>query len=233
MNEKKKDSVRTKSGQPDARVRLLQAGMEVFGDFGFAAVTTRQIAAKAEVNLASIPYYFGTKEQLYNECIAEILVFANKRLEGISKDIENRLAEAELSRLEVVALLEHFLQTVFDIITDKEVLPYTALILREHINPSPAYELLYDRLFFPLHSLIAALVARLTGLEKESEECILRAHVLIGQIMGFLLGRNFLLKRLGMKQGKDIQLSPQEAVYVKGIISEYVRSIFSGDGAES
>ncbi len=232
MKEKKKASVRVKSGQPDARARLLQAGMEVFGDFGFAAVTTRQIAAKAEVNLASIPYYFGTKEQLYNECIAEILSFANNRFEGIRKNIESKLAAAELSRGEVVALLEQFLQTIFDIITNKDVLPYTALILREHINPSPAYELLYDRLFFPLHSLIAALVARLTGLEKESEECILRAHVLLGQIMGFLLGRNFLLKRLGMEQGKNVQLSSKEAVYVKTIISEYVRNIFSGNGSE-
>lgn len=48
-----------------ARLRLLDAGLTLFADKGFANTSIREIAQAAQVNIASISYYFGDKEGLY------------------------------------------------------------------------------------------------------------------------------------------------------------------------
>ena len=54
---------------PDARARILAAGLEVFADEGFAGTTTREIAARARVNLGLIKYYFGSKDALWRAVV--------------------------------------------------------------------------------------------------------------------------------------------------------------------
>ena len=46
----------------EARNRLLDAALALFAEKGFAKTSTREIAAAAQVNIASISYYFGDKE---------------------------------------------------------------------------------------------------------------------------------------------------------------------------
>jgi AcrR family transcriptional regulator len=49
----------------EARNRLLDAALALFAEQGFAKTSTREIAQAAQVNVASISYYFGDKEGLY------------------------------------------------------------------------------------------------------------------------------------------------------------------------
>lgn len=51
---------------PDtARTRLLNAGLQLFAQRGFSQTSTRELAEAAQVNVASISYYFGDKAGLY------------------------------------------------------------------------------------------------------------------------------------------------------------------------
>jgi AcrR family transcriptional regulator len=54
-----------RSDGQQARLRLLDAGLALFADKGFAETSTREIAQVAQVNVAAISYYFGDKEGLY------------------------------------------------------------------------------------------------------------------------------------------------------------------------
>ncbi len=54
-----------RSDGQQARLRLLDAGLALFAEKGFAETSTREIAQTAQVNVASISYYFGDKEGLY------------------------------------------------------------------------------------------------------------------------------------------------------------------------
>ena len=49
----------------DPKQRLIEAGLEIFGMYNLEGATTRQLASRARVNQAAIPYYFGGKEGLY------------------------------------------------------------------------------------------------------------------------------------------------------------------------
>src|ERR1700723_2009812 len=51
------------------RTRLLDAAEALFADFGFNGVSGRQIVEAAGANLGSVPYYFGTKEELFKQSL--------------------------------------------------------------------------------------------------------------------------------------------------------------------
>jgi TetR/AcrR family transcriptional regulator, regulator of cefoperazone and chloramphenicol sensitivity len=55
----------------DARARLLQAGLRLFAVQGYSKTSTRELAESANVNVASISYYFGDKAGLYRAVFVE------------------------------------------------------------------------------------------------------------------------------------------------------------------
>src|SRR5579872_2088550 len=61
-----------------AEVSLLNAAEALFADREFDAVTTRDIANRAKVNLALVHYYFGAKEKLFRAVLA-------RRIEELSR----------------------------------------------------------------------------------------------------------------------------------------------------
>jgi TetR/AcrR family transcriptional regulator, regulator of cefoperazone and chloramphenicol sensitivity len=60
-------------GPEDARQRLLAAGLRLFAQQGFSKTSTRELAEAANVNVASISYYFGDKAGLYRAAFMEPL----------------------------------------------------------------------------------------------------------------------------------------------------------------
>src|SRR4030067_328112 len=57
------------------RERLLDAAGEVFAERGDRRATVREICRRANVNIASVSYYFKSKEDLY----ADVLEFASRQ----------------------------------------------------------------------------------------------------------------------------------------------------------
>lgn len=53
----------------DARETILSTAMKLFGEKGFEGTSVRDIAKAAEVNLAMISYYFGSKEKLFEQVV--------------------------------------------------------------------------------------------------------------------------------------------------------------------
>jgi AcrR family transcriptional regulator len=60
-----------------ARTRILDTAEELFARQGPTAVTLRSIAAAAEVNVAAVNYYFGSKEKLFEEMFLRRVVPLN------------------------------------------------------------------------------------------------------------------------------------------------------------
>jgi AcrR family transcriptional regulator len=53
----------------DKRQKLLEVAESLFAKHGFEAVSVRQLAAEADVNLSMVSYYFGSKDGLFQELI--------------------------------------------------------------------------------------------------------------------------------------------------------------------
>ncbi|MEA2791409.1 MAG: hypothetical protein QOG73_3815, partial [Acetobacteraceae bacterium] len=75
-------SKRTKRPQASAgeraRTCILDSAEELFAREGPSAVTLRSIAAAAEVNIAAVNYYFGSKEKLFEEMFLRRIVPLNE-----------------------------------------------------------------------------------------------------------------------------------------------------------
>ncbi|WP_339135266.1 TetR family transcriptional regulator [Streptomyces sp. f51] len=57
-------------GSPDTRAAILDVARRRFLEDGYHAVTLRSVAAEAEVDLALISYYFGSKKGLFGAALA-------------------------------------------------------------------------------------------------------------------------------------------------------------------
>jgi len=78
----------------DARSRILEAAAEIIGKDRNLNLTVREIAGRADVNVASINYYFRSKDKLLDE--VELLLMEKihtiyKNLNDASIDIRERL----------------------------------------------------------------------------------------------------------------------------------------------
>ena len=68
------------------RDRLLDAAEELFCEHGFKGTSIRDIAAAAGCNIASVNYYFGSKEKLYEEVWHRHLIpMRDARIASINK----------------------------------------------------------------------------------------------------------------------------------------------------
>ena len=69
----KQPSRAIRSDGVEARTHLLHTALRLFAAGGYANTSTREIAAAAGVNIASISYYFGDKAALYRAAFIEPL----------------------------------------------------------------------------------------------------------------------------------------------------------------
>jgi AcrR family transcriptional regulator len=86
----------------DAKQRLIKAGLEIFGTFNLEGATTRQLAQRAGVNQAAIPYYFGGKEGLYLAVIEHLITHKASRVRPVLLQISELLQQKRLTPEEAV-----------------------------------------------------------------------------------------------------------------------------------
>lgn len=57
----------------DTKARILDAAEDIFIEYGFEAMSLRQITSRADVNLAAVNYHFGSKEALIHAMLSRRL----------------------------------------------------------------------------------------------------------------------------------------------------------------
>jgi AcrR family transcriptional regulator len=178
------------------RQRLIEAGLSLFARYGYEGVSTRALAKEAEVNLAAIPYHFGGKEGVYLAVVQQLAAAVGPPLHAMASQIEMRLAHADRQQAE--ALLARFIDTLArTVLGGRDLALRARFMLREQIDPTPAFDYVYGSFIAPVHGCATHLVARLLDLDPADPGTILRAHALLGQILGFAIARETVRRRLG------------------------------------
>lgn len=90
----------------DKREEILDVAEKLFSEQGFEAVTVREISKAAEINIAMISYYFGSKEKLYEEVI-------NRKL--ITTDIiRSKISEKDSNKEALFTIIDFFVDRFFE-----------------------------------------------------------------------------------------------------------------------
>jgi len=115
---------------------------------------------------------------------------------------------------EVVVGLARFM------LADPEAEAIARFMVREQMDPSPTFDVLYERLIEPRHRRLCRLWAIATGDDPESEASVIAVSALFGQVMFFRVGRATALRRLGWE---TIDASNVEAIV--GVLRDNTRAI--------
>jgi AcrR family transcriptional regulator len=183
----------------DARQRLIDAGLEIFGTYNLEGATTRQLAEHAGVNQAAIPYYFGGKEGLYLAVI-EHLFSTNFAIIGpVVTKLQQELAGKKPTRDEALALLKKLLDTMLErVLTRKASSTWARIVMREQMQPTQAFSLIYEKGIRRVHETVSMLLAIILEKKPTDRKVVLRSHMVVGQILIFLAGRETIRRRLNL-----------------------------------
>lgn len=70
----------------DKKEHIINVAIELFAEKGFEGTSIRDLAAKADVNIAMVNYYFGSKDKLFEAMVEHKSTYMKERLEEISND---------------------------------------------------------------------------------------------------------------------------------------------------
>jgi len=204
-----------------ARSKLIQAALDLFGRRGLDGVSIRQISDRAGMNVASISYHFGSKDNLYSAVAdyinEQISLHAKVPVEAATKFISSHDRDASNA-------MEHILSivgiTIDLMIPDSEETEQwarfiTRFQLGEHI---PDHELSRN----PLHDLLAVLVAIVRKQPNSNLENAIIAQTIFGQMLVFRVNRLSAKNLLGITA-----YGPAEVSQIKQIVFSNIQKTLS------
>ena len=193
------DSLLLPDRERDARQRLIDAGLEIFGTYNLEGATTRQLAEHAGVNQAAIPYYFGGKEGLYLAVIEHLFSTNFAIIAPVVTALQQELARKKPTVEEALALLKRLLNTMAErVLTEKASRTWARIVMREQMQPTQAFSLIYEKGIRRVHETVSMLLAIILEKKPTDRRVILRSHMVVGQIFVFLAGRETIRRRLNL-----------------------------------
>ena len=149
-----------RSDGQEARTRLLDAALGLFADKGFAKTSTREIAQAAQVNVASISYYFGDKAGLYRA------VWTDPRCNpdcNSAAYAESDLPLPEALRFMLLGFVEPLKQGE---LTQR----FMKLHFREMLEPTGVWQQEIDNNIKPSHMALVGLLCRHLGIAQADDD---------------------------------------------------------------
>ncbi|WP_337190868.1 CerR family C-terminal domain-containing protein [Qipengyuania algicida] len=186
---------------------LLETAISEFGAKGIEGASTREIAAKAGTAMSSITYHFGGKEGLYVAAAKHIAVGMSMVVEGL--DIDGVIAgrdPAEARQL-IEQLLQRFVEKVSR--SANEAL----FIVREQMNPTEAFDYIYDGPMGKMWRKLTELVCIVTNSD-DLRQCRIIAMTLIGQAIAIRASRASFERLLGATLADADVLDQVKAVII-------------------
>jgi TetR/AcrR family transcriptional regulator, regulator of cefoperazone and chloramphenicol sensitivity len=186
----------------ETRLRIIEAAIELFGEYGFDGASTRDIAARAGVNAPALQYYFENKEGVLRACAEYIADDAWIAFEPVVA----HAAEVLRNDGDTPALIDAFiriLEAIADRMFAKSCEPNQRLFFaREQAGHEPgiASEILTRRLHRPLNEVGSQLIARITGAAPDDPLTLIRMLSLHGQLLIFHVAQRTSLALLGWKE---------------------------------
>ncbi|WP_298412065.1 TetR/AcrR family transcriptional regulator [Hydrotalea sp.] len=91
----------------DKKELIMKTAISLFSEKGYEGTSIRDLAQKADVNIAMINYYFGSKEKLFEAIVEEKVQHIRGRIENLEND--KNLSEIEKIDLIIEAYVDRFL----------------------------------------------------------------------------------------------------------------------------
>ena len=200
------------------RMALMMAGVRFFGAKGFEATSTREIAAAANANIASIAYHFGSKDGLRLAC-AEMVA---KRIQGVVDPILRAIDPGDDPEA-AQAAFERVVMGVTDFMLGQaEAHDIAGFMIRELGSPGVVLDKVYAEFILPVHRSLCVLLGLATGQDPESDLIRIGAFSIVGQVVYFRIGHAIVARRMDWQSA-----GPKEIERIKTVILSNIRGFIS------
>jgi TetR/AcrR family transcriptional regulator, regulator of cefoperazone and chloramphenicol sensitivity len=214
--------VRKGHAAEETKKRLMQAGVELFGHYSFGGVSTRNLADRANVNLAAIQYYFGGKEGLYlavaRHIVARVSSWSSPQILKTERILVNENPDKETCYKLLCELLDRLLAHG---LREPESKKWVGIFMREQIEPTEAFDILYKGIMEPIHNCLCKLIGRMLDLAEDDDETRIRSYAVSGPILIFHLSRG----EIGRTLDWDA-FDTDEIDAIRRVVFEHSRAIF-------
>lgn len=178
--------------------RIINAAIELFGERGFDAASTREIARRAGILAPLLNYYFTNKEGLYHACAASIFDSTRQFFESSMTQIRQALDNGAPPET-LMPLLEHQLCLTLEfLMTNLHAQRRRLFIMQDTAGNGPGGEpdttLVHHRKEQML--LLNRLIAALCNMDPDDPVVRLRTMSLQGQVGVFYTFRQPMMKLL-------------------------------------
>jgi TetR/AcrR family transcriptional regulator, regulator of cefoperazone and chloramphenicol sensitivity len=182
----------------DTSALLIESGIVLFGARGYDGVTTRELAHGARTNISSIKYHFGGKEELYRAVLEEIIQEIKELVGPLLRALRNGVAEANGNQDVLTRLARQFAEgwcraALGDPRTQKRIPP----IVRELIQPSRHFKVIYNGFFRVLYEVLGELLAAAHGQTAVDQQLQIRTHIIMNVVWGFIYTESLLWHQMG------------------------------------
>lgn len=231
MREEKVEDTRAIRRGDETRQRLILAAVDVFGRLGYEGASTRKLAEAADANLAAIPYYFDSKEGMYLAAAKHIVEGVDEHLkpsvERMMDDLMRvtREGQVPLDKGTALSMLHELLSKLAEIILRKEGSSWARFIIREQMEPTAAFEVLYEGFMKRFVELVARFVGCLSEQPADGKAVRLLALTLIGNVLIFRMAHAAALRQMGWEE-----IGPIELAEIQKVVRANVSAILSGTG---
>jgi AcrR family transcriptional regulator len=198
--------------------QLLRVALDLFGRHGFTGTSTRDIARAAGKPMSAITYHFGGKDELY-------LAVARYLAAQIGANLEHALTTAPAAtdeygpaeaRLQIHRIFEAFIAMM----VKPESASWARYILREQMEPTPAFEALYRTLMGPTLERLTGMIRRVSLRRLGDPEARLRVMALFGQVLVFRSCR------AGVLRSNDWDdIGAKEAGLIRSVVRKHLDAI--------
>ena len=200
----------------DKKDHIIENAVELFAEKGFEGTTIRNLASKAEVNVAMVNYYFGSKEKLFEAMVAQKAAYSKGMIEEIVKD--NSLSDIE----KIDRIIDGFVNRLFSNRKFHRII-HQELMLSQRENLQQAIvDILYPNSML-IRNLIDAAIKR--GSFKKVDSTLVIATI-IGTINHVLLSKKMCNKLFGKEDHhipyEDPKFIKRVVVHLKDMLHAYL-----------
>ena len=210
-----KDKKKTEIVRDDStRDRILLAAGPIFAGKGFRSATVREICVAAQVNVASINYYFGDKQQLYTETV---VMARQMRAQQFPYPDWDQTTSAEEK-------LHGFVSLLLNRLVALQTEPWQVrLLMREILQPTEACKKLVKDYFRPFFDVLLVVVDELIGFRLPDHQRNKIGFSIIGQCLYYRIAAD--VTAMFIETSEDDQ---QDAHYEMEQLADHVAEFSLG-----
>lgn len=171
-----------KMGNTEKHIHILKIAEELFAEKGFDGATVRDIAEAADVNLAMISYYFGSKEKLMESLFKERMIVMKLKVEAL---IENKML-TPIQKVET--LIDNYIERVIE----KQSF-YKIMLCEQVVNKNVIVLKLIKELKLSYAVLLTNLIAEGQKLKifKKNIDVMLLSNTMTGTVTQLMINKEY------------------------------------------